>query len=104
MAFQTITQKDIKMKSLVLFSYKQPVEGSKFRWGVLSDRRDTKKSPLSISTLRSGYRSDDPEFERSRKLDTVQTREGVKAFYKERQNWGIKIPFVGSLVSPFLPA
>jgi hypothetical protein len=34
----------------------------------------------------------------------VQTREGVKAFYRERQTWGIKIPFVGSLVSRFLPA
>ena len=104
MVFQTVTQKVINMKSLVLFSYKQPVAGSKFRWGVLNDRRDTKKSPLSVNTLRSGYRSDDPDFERSRKLDTVQTREGVKAFYKERQNWGLKIPFVGSLVSKFLPA
>ena len=104
MVFQTSIRKVISMKSLVLFSYKQPVAGSKFRWGVLSDRRDTKKSPLSINTLRSGYRSDDPEFERSRKLDMVQTREGVKAFYKERQNWGLKIPFVGSLISPFLPA
>ncbi len=104
MVFQISIRKVISMKSLVLFSYKQPVAGSKFRWGVLNDRRDTKKSPLSINTLRSGYRSDDPEFERSRKLDTVQTREGVKAFYRERQRWGIKIPFVGSLVSPFLPA
>lgn len=104
MVFQTTIRKVTNMKSLVLFSYKQPVEGSKFRWGVLNDRRDTKKSPLSVNTLRSGYRSDDPEFERSRKLDTVQTRDGVKAFYKERQNWGLRIPLVGSLVSPFLPA
>ena len=92
------------MKSLVLFNYKQPVAGSKFRWGVLSDRRDTKKSPLSRETLQGGYRADDPQFERSRKLDTVQTRDGVKAFYRERQSWGIKIPFIGSLVALFLPA
>lgn len=92
------------MKSLVLFSYKQPVEGSRVRWGVLRGRRDTKKIPLSFNTLTNGYRAADPDFERSRKLDTVQTREGVRAFYKERQNWGIKIPLVGSLVSPFLPA
>jgi hypothetical protein len=90
------------MKSLVLFSYKQPVEGSTFRWGVLQNRRDTKKSPLSWTTLTGAYRKYDPEFKRSQKLDTVKTRDGVKAFYKERQNWGIKIPFVGSLVSPFV--
>ena len=92
------------MKSLVLFSYKQPVEGSKFRWGVLHSRRNTDKSPLSWDTIKGPYRKYDPEFKRSRDLDTVQTRDGVKAFYRERQRWGIKIPFVGSLVSPFLPA
>ena len=92
------------MKSLVLFTYKQPVEGSKFRWGVLKERRNTDKFPLSAGTINSGYRRYDPEFQRSRDLDTVQTRDGVKAFYKERKNWGIKIPFVGSLVAPFLPA
>ena len=92
------------MKSLVLFSYKQPVEGSTFRWGVLQGRRDTDKQPLSWETITGMYRKNDPEFERTRRLDTVQTRGGVKMFYKERQNWGIKIPFVGSLVSPFLPA
>ena len=92
------------MKSLVLFSYKQPVEGSKVRWGVLQSRRNTQKNPLSWTTLRGAYRANDKDFERSRDLDTVQTRKGNKAFYRERQNWGIKIPFVGSLVSPFLPA
>ena len=91
------------MKSLVLFSYKQPVEGSKVRWGVLQSRRNTKKNPLSWTTLQGNYRANDKDFERSRDLDTVQTRQGNKAFYRERQNWGIKIPFVGSLVSPFLP-
>ena len=92
------------MKSLVLFSYKQPVDGAKFRWGVLQSRRNTNKHPLSWETLTGAYRKYDSEFERARDLDTVQTREGCKAFYRERQRWGIKIPFVGSLVSPFLPS
>ena len=92
------------MKSLVLFSYKQPVDGAKFRWGVLQSRRNTNKHPLSWETLTGAYRKYDSEFERSRYLDTVQTREGCKAFYREGQGWGIKIPFVGSLVSPFLPS
>ena len=90
------------MKSLVLFSYKQPVEGSTFRWGVLQDCRDTKKNPLSWKTLTGMYRMHDPEFERSQKLNVVKTRNGMRAFYKERQNWGIRIPFVGSLISPFI--
>jgi len=90
------------MKSLVLFSYRQPVEGSKFRWGVLESRRNTEKQPLSLDTIFGAYRKFDPEFERSRDLDTVLTRDGVKAFYRERQNWGIKIPFLGSLVKPFM--
>ena len=90
------------MKSLVLFSYKQPVEGSTFRWGVLQSCSDTKKEPLSWKTLTGMYRKHDPEFQRSQKLDTVKTRDGVKAFYKERKNWGIKIPFVGSLISRFI--
>jgi hypothetical protein len=88
------------MKSLVLFSYKQPVEGAKFRWGVLCDRRDTVKHPV----YNDQYRKDDPEFRRSRNLDTVLTRQGPRMFYKERQNWRLAIPFVGSLVSRFLPA
>jgi hypothetical protein len=90
------------MKSLVLFSYKQPVEGSTFRWGVLQSCRDTKKEPLSWKTLTGMYRKYDTDFKRSQKLDTVKTRKGVKTFYKERQNWGIKIPFVGSLISRFI--
>ena len=88
------------MKSLVLFSYKQPVEGSTFRWGVQCDRRDTVKHPVR----NDAYRADDPAFARSRNLDTVLTRKGPKMFYKERQNWRLVIPFVGSLVSRFLPA
>lgn len=86
------------MKSLVLFSYRQPVEGFKFRWGVLESRRDTEKRPVN----NAAYRSDDPTFERSRHLDMVSTLEGVKAFYRQRQHWKVKIPFVGSLVKPFL--
>ena len=90
------------MKSLVLFSYKQPVKGNSFRWGVLESRRDTVKQPLKLSTLFGGYRLFDKDFQRSRSLDTVTTTEGVKCFYRERQNWGVKIPLVGSLVKPFL--
>ena len=55
-----------------------------------------------METVRGYYRYDDPAFERSRDLDTVTTREGVKAFYRERRNWGVKIPLLGSLVKPFL--
>ena len=93
---------EISVSSLVLFSYKQPVEGSKFRWGVLTSRRNTKKEPLGYSTIKGYYRWDDPTFERSRDLDTVLTKDGVRCFYRERQNWGVKIPLVGSLVKPFL--
>ena len=90
------------MKSLVLFSYKQPVKGNSIRWGVLEYRQDTKKHPLNWSTINGPYRKFDSAFRRSRNLDTVTTWGGVKAFYRERQNWGVKIPFVGSLVKPFL--
>jgi hypothetical protein len=88
------------MKSLVLFSYKQPVEGNTFRWGVHCDRRDTVKDPVRNDR----YRADDPAFARSRNLDTVLTSAGPKMFYKERQNWRIAIPWIGSLVARFLPA
>lgn len=88
------------MKSLVLFSYKQPVEGSRFRWGVQQDRRDTVKYPVRNDSYRAG----DPAFARSRNLDTVLTSAGPKMFYKERQNWRLAIPWVGSLVARFLPA
>jgi hypothetical protein len=96
MVFQTSIRKVISMKSLVLFSYKQPVENAKFRWGVLESRRDTAKQPLKLSTLLGGYRLFDKDFHRSRSLDTVTTTEGVKCFYRERPNWGVKIPLVGS--------
>lgn len=89
------------MSSLVLCSYKQPVEGSKFRWGVLSDTRDTAKEPLSRKTVLGYYRAEDPAFERSRNIDTLQTRDGFRCFYRERQNWRVAIPFVGSLVKRF---
>jgi len=90
------------MKSLVLFSYRQPVDGSKFRWGVLCNSRDTKKEPLSYKTIFGPYRRDDKEFERSQNLDTVKTLDGVKCFYRERQSWKVKVPFVGSLVNMFM--
>lgn len=90
------------MQSLVLFSYKQPVKGNSFRWGVLQSRQDTVKHPLNWSTIKGPYRKNDPAFERSRNLDTVLTFAGPKMFYKERRNWQIRIPFLGSLVKPFL--
>jgi hypothetical protein len=91
------------MKSLVLFSYKQPVEGNNFRWGVLTGSRDTFKAPISSGT-KYHYRWNDPQFKRSQTLDTVLTTRGPKAFYRERQNWKVKIPFIGSLLAPFLRA
>jgi len=90
------------MNSLVLCSYKQPLEGAKFRWGVLRDQRDTKKEPLSYKTITGSYRADDPAFERTRNIDTLQTRDGFRCLYRERQKWRVKIPLVGSLVKRFL--
>ena len=87
------------MKSLVLFSYRQPLEGSKFRWGVLQSKRDTKKNPLCPLTVNGNYRKFDRKFKRTRNLEYVETTEGVKAFYKEQKVWGLKIPMVGSLFS-----
>lgn len=93
------------MKSLILMSYKQPNENpARFRWGVVEGTRDTKKIPLCPETLRSYYRYGDPDFQRSRNLTYVKTRDGIKQFYRERTNWKIQIPFLGSLVSRFLPA
>jgi hypothetical protein len=90
------------MKSLILMSYKQPVKGSTFRWGVLESNRDTEKNPLSWETEHGNYRKHDPEFERSKNLSVVKTRKGMQAFYRERTNWSFRIPFVGSLVSPLV--
>lgn len=95
--------KDTLMKSLVLFSYQQPDKGSKFRWGVLHTARDTKKQPLNLATINGPYRKNDPIFQRTKIIDYIQTNEGTKAFYRERQNWRIKIPLVGSVVSRLLP-
>ncbi len=80
-----------------MFSYDQPLEGSKFRWGVLQSKRDTKKNPLNLSTVNGNYRKFDRKFKRSRNIEYVQTSDGVKAFYKERKRWGLKVPFIGSL-------
>lgn len=89
------------MQSLVLCSYKQPYSGSRFRWGVLDSSRDTKKYPLSENTITGYYRSGDPMFQRSRNIDTLETRDGFRCLYRERQNWRVKIPLVGSLVKRF---
>lgn len=91
-----------KMKSLVVFRYRQPADGNSFRWGVLCEQRDTVKHPLLLSTINGPYRKDDPNFKRSRNLDTVKTPDGVKNFYHERQSWRIRIPFVGSLVEKLI--
>jgi len=89
------------MSSLVLCSYKQPVKGSTFRWGVLDDTRDTKKEPLSFKTITGQYRKSDPLFHRTQNIDTLQTRDGFRCLYRERQNWRVKIPLVGSFVKRF---
>ena len=47
------------MKSLVLFSYKQPLEGSKFRWGVLKNDATPTSSRL-VGKLSRAYRKYDP--------------------------------------------
>lgn len=92
------------MKPLVIFSYKQPHKNAKFRWGVQTANRDTLKEPLAWKTINGSYRRWDRLFRRTRNLSTVRTTQGPKAFYRERTNWKISIPFVGSLVAPFLPA
>jgi len=94
-----------KMKNLIFMSYKQPNENpAKFRWGVVEGTRDLKREPLTTETLQGYYRYGDPLFKRTQHLTTVKTTDGIKAFYRERTNWKIEIPFVGSLVSRFLPA
>ena len=92
------------MKSLIVMNYKQPVSGGSFRWGVLQSVRDTNKSPIASSS-KWYYRWNDRYsgiFKRSQNLATVKTPQGVKAFYLERAKWKVKIPFVGSLVAPFI--
>lgn len=90
------------MKSLVLFSYKQPVSGPSLRWGVLSSTRDLDRNPLTLDTLYGPYRADDPDFERTKHIETVLTRSGPKAFYRERQGFRVRIPFVGSFVEKLM--
>ena len=86
------------MKAFTVFSYKQPVQGNKVRTGVVRGVRDTHKHPVDNRY----YRANDPEFQRSRNLITVDTRkEGPKAFYQERVNWKFSIPFLGSVLQFF---
>ena len=87
------------MKSLIFMGYDQPVKGKKFRWGVVQSIRNIDKEPVYLP---SPYRLRDlgKTFFRSKNLATVKTRDGLRAFYLERAKWKIKIPFVGSLVSP----
>jgi hypothetical protein len=88
------------MKSLVIFSYNQPVKGSRLRWGILENRRDTVKNPVHQKSKE--YRKDDSQFRRSKDLDFVRTASGLKSFYRQRQTWKIKIPFIGSLLKTFI--
>tara|TARA_R110002020_G_scaffold40733_3_gene120298 strand:+ start:1321 stop:1590 length:270 start_codon:yes stop_codon:yes gene_type:complete len=89
------------MKSLIFMGYDQPVKGKKFRWGVVQSIRNIDKEPVYLP---SPYRWRDlgKTFFRSKNLATVKTRDGLRAFYLERAKWKIKIPLVGSLVSPFV--
>jgi len=87
------------MKSLILMNYKQPAKGGNFRWGVIESVRNTKKDPVKLP---SNYRRWCNLFDRSENLATVKTKKGLRAFYLERAKWKVKIPFVGSLVSPFI--
>jgi hypothetical protein len=87
------------MKSLILFGYLQPVNGSSFRFGVLEKTRDTKKDPLQSFE----YRKYDKDFDRSRHIETLSTFGGVKTFYRERISWRVVIPYVGSLLRIFMP-
>ena len=91
------------MKPLIFMSYKQPHENpARFRWGIVESKRNLDKKPLAWETIHGQYRKYDPDFERSKNLYTVLTTGGLKAFYKERTNWKVQIPLVGSLVRPFL--
>lgn len=89
------------MKSLVVFSYKQSVNGSKIRFGVLEHVRDTKTDRLSPRVFLSRYRYWDCNFKRSRNIMTVRNR-GYRQFYAERTEWKITIPFIGSIIGLFI--
>jgi hypothetical protein len=93
--FLFFSLKGISMKSLMVMKYKQPVHGKKLRIGVVHKERDTFREPVAHSY----YRKHDREFRRSRRLTTMKCRNGFHAFYKERTNWVIEIPYVGSLLS-----
>ena len=81
--------------------YDQPVKGKKFRWGVIQSIRNIDKEPINLPSPYRWYDAGKTFF-RSKNLATVKTRDGLRAFYLERAKWKIKIPFVGSLVSPFV--
>ena len=80
--------------------YDQPVKGKKFRWGVIQSIRNIDKEPINLPSPYRWYDAGKTFF-RSKNLATVKTRDGLRAFYLERAKWKIKLPFVGSLVSPF---
>ena len=77
-----------------IFVYKQPVEGTKLRCGVVNSERDTWRYPVGNRS----YRQFDKDFRRSRNLLTVNTLSGPKCFYKERTSFRLSIPFVGPIL------
>ena len=81
--------------------YDQPVKGKKFRWGVIQSIRNIDKEPINLPSPYRWYDAGKTFF-RSKNLATVKTRDGLRAFYLERAKWKLKIPFVASLVSPFV--
>ena len=89
------------MKSLKVFMYRQPLEGRSLRLGVVTEKRDTKKNPLSLSTILGDYRRNDPDFKRTRNIEIVHTPSGYKQFYKERMGLRLTIPAIGGVVEKF---
>lgn len=83
--------------SFVLFSYKQPSHGSKLRCGVVTNARDTNEQPIAVKSINNGYRRFDNAFRRSQMLINVVgvRKKNNKAFYAERTNWALVVPFVG---------
>lgn len=83
--------------SFVMFSYKQPNHGNKLRCGVVTNVRDTSEQPVANKSINNGYRRFDNAFRRSQMLINVGglRKSNNKAFYAERTNWALVVPFVG---------
>lgn len=85
------------MKSLILFTYRQGLNGYGLRLGVVHSKRNTKRCKLSPSTVEGPYRRYDSQFQRTKNLYTIQDYTGYKQYYRERMGIRIEIPFIGSL-------